>query len=82
MKYTILNADEYFPVSDPRRGDPNNDFTLRTNSARVDTKGIEAYIKYQPDSHWLVNFQYSNSNHKGSWIRQIEVAKAEIDVRQ
>jgi len=81
VKYTIRNADEYFPDSDPRQTDGFGTFTLRSNSASVEAEGIEAYIKYQPDSYWFVNFQYSNSNHKGVWLRQVTDDKGD-DYRQ
>lgn len=66
VKYTNLDTEDYFGFSDL-----NGDFTLRTNSAWVDTQGVEAQIKYQPDQHWLVNFQYSYTDHEGMWLRQI-----------
>ncbi|ARN74795.1 TonB-dependent receptor plug domain-containing protein [Oceanicoccus sagamiensis] len=66
VKYTNLDTSSYFGFSDL-----NEDFTLRTNSAWVDTEGLETQIKYQPDRHWLINFQYSYTDHEGLWLRQI-----------
>ncbi|MDG1773120.1 MAG: TonB-dependent receptor plug domain-containing protein [Oceanicoccus sp.] len=66
VKYTNMDTDSYFDFTDL-----NGDFTLRTNSAWVNAEGIETQIKYQPDQHWLVNFQYSYTDHEGLWLRQI-----------
>lgn len=65
VKYTLLNTVDYFGYSD----NFDDEFALRTNSAWVDVEGIETQIKYQPDRHWLVNFQYSYTEHEGRWLR-------------
>jgi iron complex outermembrane receptor protein len=66
IKYMIEGTEEYFGYSD----NFDNRFTLRTNTAWVDSDGIETQIKYQPDEHWLLNFQYSYSDHSGRWLRR------------
>ncbi len=66
VKYTNLDTESYFGFSDL-----NEDFTLRTNSAWVNSEGIETQIKYQPNQYWLFNFQYSYTDHEGLWLRQI-----------
>ena len=65
VKYTLANTIEYFGYSD----NFDDKFTLRTNSAWVDVEGVETQIKYQPDSHWLINFQYSYTENEGLWLR-------------
>jgi iron complex outermembrane receptor protein len=71
VKYTLANTVEYFGYSD----NFDDNFTLRTNSAWVDAEGIETQIKYQPDRRWLVNFQYSYTEHEGRWVRSFNNPK-------
>ena len=66
VKYTLVPTDDYFNDQDM-----DNEFSLRTNLAWVNTEGIETQLKYQPDQHWLFNFQYSYTNNEGLWLRQI-----------
>ena len=66
VKFTIVPTVDYF-------GSPDLDqtFNLRNNLSWVNTEGIETQLKYQPNQHWLFNFQYTYTDNEGLWLRAI-----------
>ena len=64
VKYTNMYTLAYFGEDDI-----DHEFSLRSNSAEVNVQGVETQVKYQPDRHWLVNFQYSYLEQEGMWLR-------------
>ena len=68
VKGTIEQVGDYFDSSKPLLDD---EFKLFNNFSWVNTKGIEAQLKYQPNQRWLFNFQYSYTDNEGFTLRRI-----------